>query len=615
MNGIIEKLAEIHPWLDDIFVAILLTTFVVLLWFALAFPANVLYHALRNPIAQFCRYLGWIREKTLAGIELLKKAAIKYRDEAVDILQLQFVFDQNEKLLKRKIRQSAKLSASLAKKANLLVGGIMRNTKKLETAIDKFTSNTIGEVQIEVPNVDEQIKLTKKRRIGIFLVVLGVLIMIALVGVNTLMLREYFAGFIDEFISFGMGIKLSDVLALLFTLLEISLGVHLYKTQKDADATNNIRTTIMEIVDISCIVVLAFIEGVLYLFLSAGFRGIDPADIMDLNGFEFITGTWLALFGPVVVVTLAATGHMLVNGLDMIVEAGHDKDYEKKTNKIGNKVRRITKTIGFIESKHGQLRSSLDEYISQFSKITNSKQLSANERLLAEVEDFVKALADKSSSQNVIYQVANKSETLRHFYKYSFFAIGGCIVMHVFVALQMHYLYNHTNFMNLPSLVNIVIAAVSTISVPLAAYMVTAPMRTGAGDEKVETIRSPRDIINVVTGSAIILAVIYFLWKLTQGIGMDAVNIGFLALIACVGVLILFGRALTTLIAVAWSDLKIATVLVSILPVVMVWIIALLIDWTAGIINWLIYIVAYPSMWMRGKRSYSQSDVPIAEAE
>jgi len=615
MDGILAQLNVVHPWLDDIVISVLLIVVAILLWFAFSFPANILYRALLEPVEKFSCYIHNFYNCCLTIISWLQAAAERCRNRTVELLKLNFIFDQNEAALKRRISHVAKKINIWSRKTNKLGRRMQRDVQKLSEGFENFSKYELGTVEIEVPPADILAETSSARRRGMYLVVLSIPIMIALVGVNTLMLREFFSSFIDEYVSFGMGIKLSTVLALFFTLAEITLGVLLYQTQKKSVSTTNIRTPLTEIMFIVFIVGLAFLEGVLYLFLSASFSGIKLSMVMELQGFEFVTATWLALFGPIIVGTLAATGHMLVNGFDQIVEAGHTKQYRKEAASIVKKVDKLKKSLEIIEDKHKSLVPSLDNLLSQTQKVSTNGVPSLTEHLLEGVSEIKKVMAARSETQRELYQVLSDDEGLRHFYKYSFLALGGGVVIGVFTWLQMHYLFKHEFFSGLPLFANTIIAAVQAVAIPLGAYMITAPVRTATGGKRPEVIRSPHDLINIVFGVLIIVSTIYFSWLLTLLSASSSIDIGFFVLLVCIGVLVLYGRALSTFVTVLWADIRITFLLVAIPAVMLVGVGALLLNWVFVIASWIIYVIAFPSTIFK-KRYFSNSmNIPAVASE
>jgi hypothetical protein len=191
-------------------------------------------------------------------------------------------------------------NASLVEEFNNQLNDFNDNTKSM---IEE--ARTVRELEVPQLDIDPSIEHDRKSAIAI-MAIMGPLMLMA-AGANSFLLSDFFSqlGFITKLF---FGIKLYHALAVMFTLIEIGIGVQIARQELDASkgiAAIGFLWTVTAL--------LAFIEMGIYSILAVNISSDGDAQVgevianLSIQTF-FQYQLWLTFLGPAIVLCLALFG-------------------------------------------------------------------------------------------------------------------------------------------------------------------------------------------------------------------------------------------------------------------------------------------------------------------
>ena len=185
--------------------------------------------------------------------------------------------------------------------------------RQLTQSVDNLGGN-IGKLnEIDIPELDLDKKHETRKRAALSSLILFVPLLVAVIIVNTALLREIFESLVDvEIEFFGVDIALAPFLALMFTLIELGVGVVFgFQERKKEKASSGANDFIIFAFGWFIIIGLATMEFVFYLMIGTGVEDFDELlDTLELGFiYAMLAGGILSVLGPCIVLALYIFGH------------------------------------------------------------------------------------------------------------------------------------------------------------------------------------------------------------------------------------------------------------------------------------------------------------------
>jgi hypothetical protein len=304
---------------------------------------------------------------------------------------------------------------------------------KLRSSIEYFKNqDQLDITNFKLPTYEHIIEDQSKRRSSATMLIIAIPILIALISVNTGMLSKFFEGLVDEYLSYSLGIKLSQVLAFFFSLLEVALGVFFYYAGKHRSSVSLATPLILTVV-LLFITGLGIIESFLYLSLSAQTAKISLSQIQSLTGLAFFEAVWLTPMGFIIVGSLALIGHMLIKGLDDFRDSGQTISIKDFLEKIEKGSQAFNENLEKIFQGIKKNTDSMNSYDAKLAAVQNKPNW-----LQTTIEEALQSLEKEIQDVSKGYNNSWSQEARILFYAKSALSIACFIALGAFVAIMGH---------------------------------------------------------------------------------------------------------------------------------------------------------------------------------
>ena len=188
--------------------------------------------------------------------------------------------------------------------------------KNLIAQLNSNLSNLSGGVsevkQINIPELELDKKHERDKKSALSTLILFVPLLIAVIVVNTILLNTFF----DEILQGRevLGVPYSIAIALMFTLIEVGIGIVFGFIEKEEIISKESSNLIMRCFGWLVILGLAFIELFIYLFV--GMSEYEYDEVYDMLGSYawgdlLLKGGWMCFIGPIIVLSLYIFGHQV----------------------------------------------------------------------------------------------------------------------------------------------------------------------------------------------------------------------------------------------------------------------------------------------------------------
>lgn len=456
LASVLSELRLINPLMSDAVEAAVFFAIALLLWILAAIPAGLFFIALHKRLKlsyQICKSLYH------SQVGIAKKWPIKaqeIREEYYDIIKSTL---QPFKKLIDHINTVKIQTERLNKDLETEMQGIISSLSLLKNQpyID------INNFQVLDYNPTAQADLTKQRRSATTILIIAIIILFALVSVNTSMLTLFFEGLIDDYISYSIGLKIAHVLAFFFSLLEVALGVFFYYAHKHR-SQNSIATPLIQTIVVLFVIGLGLIESFLYLSLSVQTAKITFKELHLLQGFEFYEAVWLTPLGFIIVGVLALIGHLLIKGFDDFREAKctiNTKSIMKQIQDVKVSFDNLKKIFSSIESSS----NTLSDYEKQL-EATEKGPVWLQQAITEGLNEFNNAIKECSKQHADTHCL---HEAKRAYYSDVAFSIGCFVTLVLFVVIQGN-LIDVSKLMSASVRINYAVAIVLGLAGLLAGY-------------------------------------------------------------------------------------------------------------------------------------------------
>lgn len=537
-----EGLLEIY----NKFFLVRLVTWVVLaciVWIVLSVP----FYVIRRVFLQYYESLTeFIRKSYTALKELvqnkLQEAKHIHRNFTKNH-DFQYAFDHHEKMFDKRLE-------SILEAGESIVSNVSRMNDNIQSSCGMFceSASNLSDFELVAHNPESlndyllPDKVSELRRAKTTFIV-SVLLIIVLMFYNTLMLNLFFSEIIDIYISYKLKLKLSHLLAFLFTVIEIGFGyVYYIFGKKKTEAA--IEANLVQVFVIVCAAFFAVVESFLYSRISLEAFGQLSETIVSIGGEpEFYQRYFLTPVGAVLVFMLFVLGHLLFSSLDDWREATQNR-------KI------INKDIKDIKSAYEDLNRNIDNLETSYKNVKESVATYKNEALAD--EGSVSSLREnldsfRESIKNFIEEVfarkkyfledLNESERLKLFYTHLAYVVGiiaACVfLVHMETALLK-------SAKNLGPYLSFIISLFTVVALLVCGQYLRRAGKIVLEEEGFVTVNNPMSWVIRIGCAIIILVILGHSFMLTSSASGGGLII-FALMVACYTFLVLVGVRLSSI--------------------------------------------------------------------
>lgn len=604
MESFFSSLSSFSPTAAVLVEWLLFLIAAILLWIVASIPAAIFYVALRSGLTKAAKYFLTLCQQFFGTAHSIWSAALDLRRAAIEKLTLRYVYDKSENDLIAVLQDIRRSTSSMGDRidgaTNALTSQLAPLQRELQIVADTTRPSSSA---IVIPELEELQSSSQLRRTALLMLLVFSPLVLALVTVNTSLLTKFFESFFEEYISYHWGIKWATMVAFMFSLLELALGVGMYYLGRSTAGRNNIMGALAKTVVILMVIALACIESYLYLLLSSDIAR-QTKDFAGLSGFGNVHQWWLAPFGFVIVIGLSFLGHALVDGLNQFIESGHLQDLKASLVEYQRSLARMDSIWDSLQTKTEGAKRSLTNFAADLagssapiSVLSSTKEVTG--KLVTTVQSLV------SARREPVAQVSN-AEADSIFDTHIFLLAIFLVTLVVFCWLQVHFLSFIPAFKHVSWLVYLAIGLLEAGAVMAAGYKAYPSVTTVVEGAVGDVLRSSREkLVNIGCLTIVISAVFLNLFITRQETYIMWAAMFAVALIA-IGVLAILGRTLALLTFVASTLVKIAgTSLVSLLvwtAAVVTWIVSLLVRVT----TYALYLSAYPTLFLFWRSQLSE---------
>ena len=273
---------------------------------------------------------------------------------------------------------------------------------KLEGMIDVHASTAVPDLDMSEADYD-------RRKEGKSSLVIFTPLLIFVVILNTYLLNMFFSEILNPNIylfGFGIPIQLSHVVAFMFTAIEVGIGVYFASAEYHQEKKTTV-TSVIRIFGWLVLAMLIFVEFFIYLKLSifnATFMELFEA-WSDLPTAEFVIGGWMAIFGPIIVMSLFIFGHqgttaymkvMHTDALNNLKKSLDDSD--KKLNELSSLVERIQENLKSLKVTSSEIHIDIEDSNEVVSNIQSDEVCDLLKQLDASIGSVVTEVRDCAES-------------------------------------------------------------------------------------------------------------------------------------------------------------------------------------------------------------------------
>lgn len=426
------ELSSIHPVLKTIVEIALMAVITLIAIIPISFIINLINASVEQSFLKLVHSLDLYFNKFKDNIFLIIK---KFKDFHNKLITNNQVSIDNE-IVTDKIDTSGikKYMDQISAELSLIPGMIFGKDKKVEDGrkaynneINSLSNLKLSKLNIKIEKGEINPKVEQQGKKALATLIIAIPLLFAMVAINTLFLKEVFSLFginktllINPFI-----LKSSEVLALVFCIIEVSIGYyfgekayakeHLYKNENNEHEFSKF----LEKGYWYAFGGLVFVEFVAYLLLGiarkvGGLKNLELLYEKDFNFFDYLEIFWLAPFGAAIVIILAGMGHLITKNYFISKESTNLKKLKKDLDEQYNKVNFLNQSLdsisknvnGLAESiKNIQIQklssNSISKNFQELSKKIKALFISTNKEI-----DFVKKSLKEFTSSKVIIKMS-----------------------------------------------------------------------------------------------------------------------------------------------------------------------------------------------------------------
>lgn len=553
-----QQLHDIHPLVGELgewaLIGLLLTIAILLL----SIPSHLIALALRGPVAAAAEFFARLSATVRMHGERLFNAATLQPEQYTSLARYRFVFDQNERQLRSELQRIGDAAREIPTAVNRRTVELEAGVKQLTAGIEALTNLEIEASNPEIPDLDRLQADGSAHRRGLGKFIIALALAPALITVNTIMLQKFLDGLVTIYVG---DFRLSWILSLFFSLLELSLGVWLYY-QQQKPRTGDARTVLAELFLYAAILGLAGVEFVFYAVLSGQidtevFRPLfAPAPVPSWFSW------WLAPFGPIVVLILTFAGHSLIEGWDELRHGATARALRRQLAAIETAGGKLIAEFEVAKGHAKELTTQVKDFRRQF--VGSKDQPPEMSEQVTQSAAKLAATADEILRQRrEPYTPIDDGEAIRTFYVQLALSGIAAVVIGLFVYIQIAFLPRLGDLVIAFPAVIYVIAFVEAGVVVGASFLLAHSVRLVIGETDLKIVATPRDWIFGTAAVIAILAVLGFNIFLILRESTRDEWLWIALAVTCVSSMVYIGRTFSLLLAALWSGIKAAILVVA----------------------------------------------------
>jgi hypothetical protein len=608
LQDFFAQLNTIHPLIGDLAewatIGLLLTVTI----FLISIPAHIIAEAMRGPVNAAAAFLFEVA-RAIAGragdfLRIAKERPVAF----AGLARYAFVFDHHESGLRRQLQVIERAARNFPNAVNERTAALEAGIRRLTDQIENLKNLELAATLPDLPDIRQLEADSTAHRSALSKFVIALLLAPALVSINTLVLQEFFRGVVTIYV---LGISLSWILSIFFSILELGLGIWIY-AQQQKSASGDVRSIIAELVMFASIIALAAVECFFYSILSAQ---IDPEILRPLFAPDPVPSWalfWLAPFGPVIVVVLAFTGHAMIEGWEGLRHGKTARMLRRRLSDIESAGGKMVGEFEVAKGHAGEFDAQARKYKTQL--VGRSDRPPALSQKIGEATQLLAATADRIAlDRREPHAALLDGEVTRLFYTQALLGLGGMFVIGLFFFIQVAFLPRLDALVPAIPDILLVIAVVEAGVVLGASYMLSHAVRIVIEETQIKVVATPRDWLFGSVAVLAILAIIGFNIFLILRENSLGEWLWVALAMACIGYMIYVGRNLGLLVAALWNVLKGALCLAA---AAIAWMLAALFAIIRAVLlalNGLLAILSYPfKLLMRPFQRASRTEVAVA---
>jgi hypothetical protein len=603
----LEALRAQYPLLSLLLEMMVIGAVAIAVWFVFSVLFALLHSALKAPLVRAAAYFQAIADKLLAFGTSAWKHSIASVDEYVRQLSMKWVFVEQDTIMFQRFTQIQETVKGVGQRIDDGLGEMRNSMDSFRTAVEALAVPTQSpEATVGQASAERVREAASKRRTALVVLIVVTPLLLFLVALNTAMLTKFFESFIDEWLSFRWGIKISTVLGFFFSALEVALGIFLYYAGRAE--SRGIMPALKQLLYITMIGLLALIETYLYhrLALEMSPGGANPA-ADGLPGW--VHGGWLALMGPVLVIALSAGGHELIGAINQFVDAGLEKSQQKLLEEMRRNWTALMRSGSDLQKRLSEVKDRCATFLSSLTG--ESDPNSAAGAVQQSISRLGDALETAKRTRLNPYASTNEAEGRRIFAFLSLKAVALIVLALLFCAVQFMYAPAGEP---LAASVLIAGALAQAAAITIAAYRIRSQVVLLLDGQPPEVLEGSRERWTAAIAGLVLLAAVLYNCALAQLFGQTQFQwIPFLLSMVCLAAFALIGRTIPSVVSAAkvWVKSAIAIAVAAV-------------SWGASALFWLchvacralraiLYVLAYPFFLIFWRKKLETADEPSVE--
>ena len=546
----LDTLAQYSPFLAQAAKVVLVIVAILVCWLVLSIPFALLHWGADPWLRASINFVERLLQEMLTFVGGLKILVGRPMANFVDLARLTIIHvEQNRNWLSFARRVDESIS-TLEMRTVKAVEGLNQQAVRLQATADNIEYPDLEHPDIQIPDVNEYQAAQKAGRAGWTRFVVGLILVVLLFTLNSWMLKLFFDGIVSGYLVFSLGLKVSHGIAMLFSLMEASLGVVLY-WYSGKNNQEDVRGFLVETIVYVSIGLLALIELYLYFKLSLEITGATVSNWGSLTLLETIDSIWISPFGPVIVIVLSMSGHILMDGFDQLRSAGDTADILSKFRSLDTLVKGFRVSVDQVNEGMAKAKEAATDLSEEFAQIGSRKPL-LSEEVSTGVLNWEQAVSScREIFENPYQELDEREGKVLYYQSLSFLAMAAVIFV-TFVWSQQTFL-KQSDFLPGLGWVYPIIACVEAVLILLAGHIDAERRIVGIGMPEIHLLPSAGTKMARYASYLAVAAVALFVTILTLTITQDPSWVAWALQLACIAGLYVLGRSLRLLLLALWS--------------------------------------------------------------
>lgn len=254
----------------------------------------------------------------------------------------------------------------------------------------------------------------------------SVIFIVGLTTYNTFMLNLFFSELLDIYLIYSLGLKVSHILSLFFTGIEIALGYVFWILGKDK-SENSITGNMGQTTVVVFALFLAIFEGYLYSRISLEVFSQMRERVVSDEMPMLVQKYFMTPIGFVVVFLLFILSHLLFKALDDHRKVRYIKGLIDQQKRISQRNADLVENLERLRENYKNFRDSVQEYNAPTELKDGTAQLYEK---LDSIKQYVETLMkEREKSGASFVQPVTDGEKQHIYYSHIAYVIGIIIVM------------------------------------------------------------------------------------------------------------------------------------------------------------------------------------------